>query len=233
MPTQIDFWFTMASTYTYLTVMRLADVEKSTGITFRWRPFYLRNILQEMNYTPFADKPAKQAYMWRDIERRAAMYGMPARIPVPYPVGDGGLSNRIASVGIEEGWGRDYVRASYECWFMHGEPNGREPNVSTSLRAIGQDPDRVISLASSDERNQTVQRETNIAKVLGIFGSPTFALDKELFWGDDRLENAVSWCQHGRLSGTLMMKGVSIESERAAKDDAIKAIKQLDVERGN
>ena len=57
----IDFWFTMGSTYSYLSVMRLADVERSTGVSFRWRPFHLLLILQEMKHVPFADKPAKCA----------------------------------------------------------------------------------------------------------------------------------------------------------------------------
>ena len=61
----IDFWFTMGSTYSYLSVSRLADMERSTGITFRWRPFHLLIILQEMKHIPFADKPTKSAYMWR------------------------------------------------------------------------------------------------------------------------------------------------------------------------
>ena len=57
--TPIDFWFTMGSTYSYLSVMRLKEVEKSTGLSFRWRPFHLLLILQGMNHVPFADKPAK------------------------------------------------------------------------------------------------------------------------------------------------------------------------------
>src|SRR5690348_2886728 len=69
----IEFWFTMGSTYTYLTVMRLPELEKASGIPFRWRPFHLLTILQEMKHVPFADKPAKAAYMSRDIERRAQM----------------------------------------------------------------------------------------------------------------------------------------------------------------
>jgi len=77
----IDFWFTMGSSYSYLSVMRLLEVERSTGIRFDWRPFHLLVILQEMKHVPFADKPAKSAYMWRDIERRAAMYGMPTSCP--------------------------------------------------------------------------------------------------------------------------------------------------------
>ena len=75
----IDFWFTMGSTYTCLTAMRLADVEHTNGITFRWHPFDFRKLLQEMSYLPFPAESPKTAYMWRDIERRAAMYGIPVR----------------------------------------------------------------------------------------------------------------------------------------------------------
>ena len=58
---KIDFWFTMGSTYAYLTVMRLPDVQRERGVQFRWRPFHLLTILQEMKHVPFADKPAKSA----------------------------------------------------------------------------------------------------------------------------------------------------------------------------
>jgi 2-hydroxychromene-2-carboxylate isomerase len=108
---QIDFWFTMGSTYSFLSVMRLAKLEQSTGISFRWRPFHLLIILQEMKHIPFADKPAKSAYMWRDIERRAAMYGLSVTPPVPYPAKQSVTANLVALVGMREGWGSDYVRA--------------------------------------------------------------------------------------------------------------------------
>jgi len=94
----IDFWFTMGSTYSYLSVSWLADVERSTGVTFRWRPFHLLIILQEMKHVPFADKPTKSAYMWRDIERRAAMYGIPVKLPVPYPAKQSVVANLVATV---------------------------------------------------------------------------------------------------------------------------------------
>jgi 2-hydroxychromene-2-carboxylate isomerase len=77
----IDFWFTTGSTYSYLTAMRLPDVERASGISFRWRPFSLRTFLQEKNHIPFADKPAKCAYMWRDIERRATAYELTVQYP--------------------------------------------------------------------------------------------------------------------------------------------------------
>ncbi len=69
---QIDFWFSIGSTYTYLTVMRLHNVEQESGMRFNWRPFSVRVLMQEMNNIPFKGKPAKEQYMWRDLERRAA-----------------------------------------------------------------------------------------------------------------------------------------------------------------
>lgn len=195
----IDFWFTMGSTYSYLSVMRLADVERSTGIPFRWRPFHLLLILQEMRHVPFADKPAKMRYMWRDIERRAAPYGLPVKLPVPYPAKQSVMANLVALVGMGEGWGTDFVRAAYRRWFVEGEETGSEPNLSSSLRDIGQESGRVLALANSSAANDLLLSETEAAKDLGIFGSPTFAVGQELFWGDDRLEDAISWCRNGQV----------------------------------
>lgn len=196
---QIDFWFTMGSTYSYLSVMRLDAVARSSGIQFRWRPFHLLVILQEMNHVPFVDKPAKCSYMWRDIERRAAMYGMPASLPAPYPAKQSIVANLVATVGIHQGWGADFVKAAYRRWFQLGQETGSEPNLSESLREIGQDPQPILALANAAETKAALMEETAAARSLGIFGSPTFAVGHELFWGDDRLQDAISWCQHGHL----------------------------------
>jgi len=198
----IDFWFTMGSTYTYLTIMRLAEVEKDTGISFRWRPFHLLTILQEMKHIPFADKPLKAAYMWRDIERRAEMYGIVACVPAPYPAKNSILANKIAIVGLGEGWGRAFVHAAYRRWIQQGQETGSEPNVSESLKDIGQDPIGVLERASAESVNLQLERETVSARRLGIFGSPTFVIENELFWGDDRLDDAIQWYRFGHLKRT-------------------------------
>lgn len=211
----IDFWFTTGSTYSYLSVMRLGGLERSSGIKFRWRPFHLLSILQDMNHVPFADKPAKSAYMWRDIERRAAMYGLPAVLPAPYPVKQSIMANRVALVGMQQGWGADFVRAAYRRWFQLGEEPGSEPNLSESLRDIGQDPQAVLAVANAAETTAALLAETDIAKALGIFGSPTFAVGRELFWGDDRLDDAISWYRHGRLRGAADASKATRDSPRA------------------
>jgi len=189
----IDFWFTMGSTYTYLTVMRLPNVKDQSGISFRWRPFHLLTILQEMKHVPFADKPAKAAYMWRDIERRAKMYGIPARVPAPYPAKQSIAANRVAILGLREGWGEDFIRTAYRRWFQLGQETGTEANLSESLKEIGQDPARIIAASNDADVSAALEAETNSARDFGIFGSPTFSIEGELFWGDDRLEDALNW----------------------------------------
>jgi 2-hydroxychromene-2-carboxylate isomerase len=72
----IDFYFSIGSTYTYLSVTRILDVEKEHQVKFNWKPFSVRAIMKEMNNIPFPkDKRNKVNYMWRDIERRAKGYG--------------------------------------------------------------------------------------------------------------------------------------------------------------
>lgn len=188
----IDFWFSVGSLYAFLTVMRLDRIEDVSDIRFRWRPFGVRAIMIEMDNRPLS-KPAKLAYMWRDVERRAEAYGFPFERRPPYPLQNFDLANRIAVVGAEEGWCADYVRATYRRWFDDAQEAGSEPNVSESLREIGQDPRRVVDLAQSDAIGRAYAAATDEARALGIFGAPTFATGGEIFWGDDRLEDAIRW----------------------------------------
>jgi 2-hydroxychromene-2-carboxylate isomerase len=190
---KIDFWYSIGSTYTYLTVMRLAEIERSAGIGFRWRPFNVRRVMVEQNNIPFKDKPVKTAYMWRDIERRAARYGLAPRLPAPYPLPGLVLANQVALLGAEEGWAEDYTRATYRRWFEDGAPAGEEPNLSDSLREIGQHAEKVLEEAQSDRIVVALDAATDEAMALGVFGSPSFVVGGEVFWGDDRLDDALDW----------------------------------------
>lgn len=190
----IDFWFSIGSTYTYLSVMRLQKVEQEAGVRFRWRPFSVRALMQEMDNKPFIGKPVKAKYMWRDIQRRAALYGIPVNVPVDYPLKQFDLVNRIAILAAKEGWCEEYVRASYILWFQEGIPAGEDKNLKAALSKSGQSYDRVVELANSKANEEVYQAATSTARSLGIFGSPSFIVDdKELFWGDDRLEDAIEF----------------------------------------
>ena len=194
----IDFYFSIGSMYTFLTVMRIDRVEDTTDIRFVWRPFSVRAIMIEMDNRP-ASKPAKLAYMWRDLHRRAEMYGFAFEGEAPYPLKEFDLANRVAIVGAQEGWCADYARATYRRWFVEHQECGMEPNLSDSLREIGEDPARIIALANSKEVGRAYEAATGEARKLGIFGAPSFVARGEVFWGDDRLEDAVTWAQRGTL----------------------------------
>ena len=190
---EITFWYAIGSTYSYLTVMRLSDVAQKTGLTFLWQPFNVREIMIEQDNIPFARKPARAAHMWRDIERRAPRYGLSPKLPAPYPLEAFDLANQVAILGVREGWASDYTIATYQRWFEQGQPAGSEPNLSDTLRAIGQEPDRVLPLAQTDDIRAAYGAATDAARARGIFGAPSFTVGDELFWGDDRLEDAIDW----------------------------------------
>jgi 2-hydroxychromene-2-carboxylate isomerase len=194
----IDFWFSIGSMYTFLTVMRIDRVEDTTDVRFVYRPFSVRAIMIEMDNRP-GSKPKKLEYMWRDLHRRAEMYGFAFEGEAPYPLKNFDLANRVAIVGAQEGWCADYVRATYRRWFVEKQECGSEPNLSGSLREIGEDPARVIALAESEDVARAYAEATGAARALGIFGAPSFVARGEVFWGDDRLEDAVTWAQRGTL----------------------------------
>lgn len=105
------------------------------------------------------------------------------------------LANQVAALGAAEGWGEAYTQAAYRCWFEAGQPAGEDPNLSASLEAAGQDPARVLEEAQSETTVKMLADATQEAMALGIFGAPSFAVGQEIFWGDDRLEDALLWAQ--------------------------------------
>ena len=193
---KIEFWYSIGSTYTYLSTQRLAQIETENEVVFEWCPFSVRSRMIEMENVPFMaeKKRDKIDYMWRDVQRRANFYGFDAKVPAPYPLKEFDLANKVAILGKDQGWIKEYTVLTYKKWFLeHLEP-GSEPNLSSTLREIGLDAENIIKLAQSDEIEQKYFKNTEMAKNKGIFGSPTFIYDgKEVFWGDDRLEDCIKW----------------------------------------
>ena len=190
----IDFYFSIGSTYTYLAVTRIPDVEKKYQVQFNWKPFSVRAIMKEMNNIPFPkDKLNKVNYMWRDIERRSESYGFFAKTPVPYPLSEFDLANQIAILGLDKGWGVDYVRLTYKKWFQEGKEPAIEPSISETCKKLKLNKNDIISEAKKKSIEDKYIANTNSARENKIFGSPTFVIDKEVFWGDDRMEDAINF----------------------------------------
>ncbi|KUJ85683.1 2-hydroxychromene-2-carboxylate isomerase [Ruegeria marisrubri] len=196
---EIDFWYSIGSTYSFLSIMRLPDLASESDVSVRWRPFNVRTVMTEQNNIPFAGKPAKSAYMWRDIERRAAKYGIHANLPAPYPISDLALANQVALLGMGAGWGELFTRNLYRIWFEDGVEAGSETALSEALHRTEQDPLPVLTRAREPEAVRALEEETRAAVAAGVFGAPSFVVNGELFWGDDRLEDALSWAKVGHV----------------------------------
>ena len=192
MARQLDFHFSLLSTYTYLAVNRADEVAARSGVELRWRPFNVRSIMREQNNSPFIGKPVKMKYMWRDLERRAQRHGIPFKSIPTYPVDPEMLANRIATIAALEGWCAEYAKETYRDWFLENKTPGDIPNTRALLSRLGKDADKIIARADSAEIKERLEAETAYVKELGVFGSPTFACGNEIFWGDDRLEEAVA-----------------------------------------
>ena len=146
----IDFYFSIGSTYTYLSVTRILDVAKQHQVKFNWKPFSVRAIMKEMNNIPFPkDKINKVNYMWRDIERRAEGYGFFAKTPVPYPLSEFDLANQIAILGFKEGWGEKFVVLTYKKWFQENKEPAIDPSISEISAELNLNKDEIISKAKS------------------------------------------------------------------------------------
>ena len=190
----IDFYFSIGSTYTFLSVTRILDIEKKSNIKFNWKPFSVRAIMKEMNNIPFPkDKKNKVDYMWRDIERRAKSYGFFAKTPVPYPLSEFDLANQIAILGLEEGWGIDYVRLTYKKWFQEGKEPAIDPSISEVCDELKLNKNEIITAAKDQIIQNKYLSNTDSARNNKIFGSPSFVVNSEIFWGDDRMEDAINW----------------------------------------
>jgi 2-hydroxychromene-2-carboxylate isomerase len=180
----MDFFFFVGSLYSYPAVMRIGEAARRAGVPVRWRPFNVRAIMLEQNNLPRRN-PVKMKYIWRDVERRAARYGLPFRPGLPFPVDPHGLANRAALVAAEEGWGEQYAVEAFRRWFAEHEAPGDPGKM---------DP-RLVARADSEDIRRRFDEETDAARRLGIFGAPTFMVGEEMFWGDDRLDEALEWAR--------------------------------------
>jgi 2-hydroxychromene-2-carboxylate isomerase len=192
---QLKFFFEFASPYSYLSAMRIEALAAKAGASIAWRPFLLGPIFKSRGWetSPFNLYPAKGSYMVRDIERIAKERGFPFRLPDPFPQ-NGLLAARLALVGLEEGWGPSFIKRVYKAEFADGRDISSEPALAAELDALGISPERAVGRAQSVEIKAKLKANTEEARAGGIFGAPSFVTESgELFWGDDRLEQALAW----------------------------------------
>lgn len=196
----LDFWFDFASTYSYLAAMRIGPLAEAAEVDLNWRPFLLGPIFAAQGWTssPFNLYPAKGRNMWRDMQRQCDRLGLPLKKPDNFPQNSLAAA-RVATALRESGRTPDFSRALFRSGFGEGKNISDESVLTAALRAADCDANGAILAARSEETKGRLRAETELAKSLGIFGAPSFvASDKELFWGNDRLEQALDWAKGER-----------------------------------
>jgi 2-hydroxychromene-2-carboxylate isomerase len=203
----LDFWYDFASTYSYPAASRIHDQALAAKVSVRYRPFLLGPIFKAQGWatSPFNLYEAKGRYMWRDLERLCADLDLPFRRPEPFPQSSL-MAARLAVTGLEQGWGEDFTVAVYRAAFGESRPIDDVPALTEILARLDVDPQAAPAAAQSDRIKASLRAQTEEAQRLGIFGAPTFlTADGEMFWGNDRLDQAITWAAGtARSLGPLM-----------------------------
>ncbi len=196
---KIDFWFEFASTYSYLSAMRIEALADNAGVEVRWRPFLLGPIFASQGWTtsPFNIYEAKGRYMWRDMERLCQARGLALRQPDPFP--QNSLAAARAALAVEHIDASKlpaFCRAVYAAEFGDGAAITDPDLLGRLADDCGLDGASIREAAGDPRIKQALRAQTEEAQALGIFGAPSFTTpDGELFWGDDRLEQALAWAR--------------------------------------
>jgi 2-hydroxychromene-2-carboxylate isomerase len=193
----LDFWFDFASTYSYLAAARIRRLAEAASVQVRFRPFLLGPIFKAQGWdtSPFNLYEAKGRYMWRDMARLAAEQSLPFRRPDPFPQ-NSLLPARVALVGLTQGWGEDFAVAVFHAQFVEDGRIDEPRTLIEILTHLNVDGAAALEAAQSDEIKSRLRSQVEEATQLGVFGAPSFTTnDGELFWGNDRLEQALAWAK--------------------------------------
>ena len=195
----LEFWFEFGSTYSYLSAARIEDAAIASGVPILWEPFLLGPIFAEQGWddSPFNVYPAKGRYMWRDVERLCARYRIPFAKPSRFPR-NGLLASRVACLAraTSEHWLSEFVRAVFRANFAEDREIECAAEIRSILDSLGQPGMDLIEQAQTPENKLRLREQTRRAKELGIFGAPSFVVGEELFWGNDRLQDALAWASY-------------------------------------
>lgn len=197
----VEFWYDFGSNYSYIAAMRVGALAASEGLKVVWRPFLLGPIFKSFGWesSPFVLQKEKGAYVWRDMERECARYEIPWKKPSVFPRGSV-LGHRVAVAAAEEPWLEDFCQAMFQRNFVADQDIEGVEAVGEVLASVGQNSEWIDRAVGSDVKSR-LREQTESAKKRGIFGAPTFLVGAEMFWGNDRLEQALEWAVSGPVEG--------------------------------
>jgi 2-hydroxychromene-2-carboxylate isomerase len=187
---EIACWFDFASNYSYLSVLRLA---RQRDVIVHWKPFLLGPIFaaQGWDNSPFVLQPDKGDYVWQDMPRECAKYQLPWRRPSEFPRRSL-LAACVALLGEHQPWMAEFCARVMLANFEHDEDIGSEAVIAAVLTSIGLDATALLAAAQSDDNKARLRARNDEARALRIFGAPTFFVGADMYWGNDRLADALA-----------------------------------------
>jgi len=192
---RLEFWYDFASTYAYLSAMRIKQLAAQRHVEVVWRPFLLGPIFKDQGWTtsPFNIYPAKGRYMVRDMARLAAQRGLAFSLPKTFPANSLNAA-RLGLIAERDGFIDTYTQAVFAREFSDCATDiSSDETLLDILRGLGRDTG-LLEQSRQIVVKEALKARTQAAIDRDIFGAPTFMCDDgELFWGDDRLVDALDW----------------------------------------
>ncbi|NHZ32284.1 2-hydroxychromene-2-carboxylate isomerase [Massilia rubra] len=191
---QIAFWFDFGSNYSYLATMRIEALAAARGVRVLWKPFLLGPIFKASGWSssPFVLQKEKGAYVWRDMQRQCDKYGLPWTQPSAFPR-RALLPLRVALLGAGEPWIGAFCRHIMHANFALDREIDDPALVGEVLAALGLDASALLAAANTEQNKLALRAQGEQAVRRGIFGAPMFFAGDDMFWGNDRLEDAIDW----------------------------------------
>jgi len=185
------FYYDLGSPYAYLAAERVSGLFAEAGPEPpEWQPILLGGLFQRFDRSSWGLGPDRESGM-AECERRAADYGLPAiRWPDPWPP-NGLLAMRAATYAKEIGRTISFSLAAFRQAFAAGRDLGEPDNVLMAAAAAEIHPRALLAAVKRDSLKSSLRDATERAGDLGVRGVPSVVVDGEVFWGDDRLEEAV------------------------------------------
>ena len=186
----VTFYFDVGSPYAYLGAERVEGVLSGA---VRWQPVLLGGLFKLTGRSSWAlgDYRRRQRGM-AEIERRARGYGLPPIMwPDPWP-GDYLAAMRVVTYGFAVGRGREVAERAFRDTFARGRDLSIKAHVLATAVTAGLDRGEADAAMRDPDVKRALREATETAHALGVFGVPTVAVGDELFWGDDRLEDAAA-----------------------------------------
>jgi len=191
---QVEMWFEFGSNYSYLSVMRIDGLAARAGVRVLWRPFLLGPIFKSFGWesSPFVLQAAKGAYVWKDMQRQCQKYGLEWKRPSQFPRRTL-LPMRVALLGASRPWIGDFCRQVMSQNFVADRDIDTPESVAEILTALALPAQEIIREAEAEPNKLRLREQTETAAHRGVFGAPTFFVREEIFWGNDRLEDAIEF----------------------------------------